>query len=228
MKLNIIQTIAISIFPFLSAITFHELAHAYMANLLGDKTAKLFDRLSFNPIKHIDTIGTIIFPLILLVTNSGIIFGWAKPIPINYNNLKNPNKDLALISIAGPISNLIMAILWGIIAKIFLILINKGFDQIIPLYLMGITGIIINISLMILNLLPLPMFDGEHIYINMFCKNNNNNRKTIISLFKEWTNSWIGTMLLIFIFYLLTNIIISYLISLAFLTIKAIFGLSHL
>lgn len=160
--LNIIQQIIIYALPILFAVTVHEVAHGFMASKLGDKTAKMLGRLTLNPIKHIDLIGTILVPLSLIILGSKVIFGWAKPVPINPQNLKKPRRDLALISIVGPFSNLFMAIFWAAIMKISLLLMQHGVQIAFPLVLMGNAGIVINLVLGVLNLIPIPPLDGGH------------------------------------------------------------------
>ncbi len=164
MDLNLIQKIAIWVLPVLFAITVHEVAHGWVARKLGDPTAMMLGRLTLNPVKHIDPIGTLLVPGILLVMNSGFLFGWAKPVPVTWENLKNPRRDMALVALAGPASNLVMAIMWALVAKMALIasgIFGSGVLQ--PLILMGVAGIQINIILMVLNLLPLPPLDGGRI-----------------------------------------------------------------
>ncbi|MDR1012348.1 MAG: site-2 protease family protein [Coxiellaceae bacterium] len=162
MQFTTIQMISIYILPVIFAITIHEAAHGYMAYLLGDKTALILGRLTLNPIKHIDIIGTIIVPLVLLLLG-GITLGWAKPIPIDPHNLSNRKGDLMLISIAGPVANFIMTIIWASIAKIAIILLANNFPGALAIGMMGIAGISINLMLMVLNLLPIPQLDGGYI-----------------------------------------------------------------
>lgn len=161
MHLSVIQKLSVYIIPLILAITMHEIAHAFVAKKRGDNTAQMMGRLSINPIHHIDLIGTVLFPLIGLLLG-GVIFGWAKPVPINYRNLRNLKQDLFFVSLAGPFSNLIMALLWALILKLSYYC-NNYFG--IPLNLMSQAGISINISLMILNLLPiLPLDGGRMLY----------------------------------------------------------------
>ena len=158
---SIIYDIATAAIPILFAITLHEVAHGWVANKLGDGTARMLGRLTVNPIKHIDPIGTIAVPL-LAVISAGIMFGWAKPVPVSTRNLKNPRKDMALIAIAGPVSNLLMAAFWVIIMKIALPMadsdgIGRGFSD------MAGIGIYFNLILFFFNLLPIPPLDGSKV-----------------------------------------------------------------
>lgn len=163
MELSLVQKIAVWILPVLFAITVHEVAHGWMALRLGDPTAKMLGRLTLNPFRHIDLVGTVVVPLVMLLLPGGFIFGWAKPVPVTWKNLRSPKRDMALVALAGPMANLLMAIAWGIIAKIgFMLVLTAPFlGQ--PMIYMGSAGILINIVLMVLNLLPLPPLDGGRI-----------------------------------------------------------------
>lgn len=166
---NIIQLIAIIILPLLFAITLHEAAHGWVASKLGDKTALMMGRVTLNPIKHIDPLGTVILPLIMLVVSKfTFAFGWAKPVPVNWQNLHHPRRDMALVAIAGPGANLLMALLWAAIAKICVVLGVGPTDTVVGaatlfFYNAGVFGISINIILMLLNLIPIPPLDGSRI-----------------------------------------------------------------
>lgn len=160
MELTIIQKIAIWAIPLIFAITLHEVAHGYVASLFGDQTARLSGRLSLNPMKHIDPVGTIALPLIMLAF-SNFIFGWAKPVPVDARNLRHPRRDMAIVALAGPLSNILMAFLWGLVAKVGIMTAHAGNLWLgEPLIYMGDAGIIINIVLAVLNLIPLPPLDG--------------------------------------------------------------------
>lgn len=159
---QIIQTISIWALPVLFAVTLHEAAHGYVAKLLGDTTAKMLGRLSVNPLRHIDPVGTVVVPLAMLVIG-GFIFGWAKPVPVNFNNLKHPRRDMAIVAFAGPLANFAMAILWALVMKIGLFYASVGGRFAEPVTLMGQAGMSINVSLLILNLLPLPPLDGGRV-----------------------------------------------------------------
>lgn len=161
---SIIQTIAIYAIPLIFAITIHETAHGYVARILGDNTAWMLGRLTLNPVKHIDPVGTILVPGALLIGGAitgmgGIIFGWAKPVPVNFRNLRNPKTDMIWVAAAGPLANLIQAILWAIYLKIIVML---GFEESFFIE-MGIAGISVNLVLMALNLIPIPPLDGGRI-----------------------------------------------------------------
>jgi Zn-dependent protease len=161
-QFNLIQTILIYAIPLLFAITLHEVSHGYVAYKLGDPTAKMLGRLTLNPIKHIDLIGTIVVPA-LTVWLGGFIFGWAKPVPITWRNLKHARRDMALVALAGPLSNFLMALLWGAVTKAGMMLDAHQIIAGVVLVAMGKIGIYVNCILMILNLLPLQPLDGGRI-----------------------------------------------------------------
>jgi len=165
-NLSTAQIILISIIPVLFAIVLHEVAHGWAAYKLGDRTAMMLGRLSLNPIKHIDPIGTILVPAVLIFT-VGFAFGWAKPVPIDWRNLKNPKRDTAFVAIAGPAANLGMALVWGLIAAIAAILPDSFaiFSQ--PLLNMAYIGIFFNVLLMVFNLIPIPPTDGGRIAVSL-------------------------------------------------------------
>ena len=157
---NIIQNIAIYALPVIFAITLHEAAHGYVAKHFGDLTAYAQGRVSLNPLRHIDLIGTILLPLMTLLLG-GILFGWAKPVPVNFSALRHPKQDMLWVALAGPGANLFMALVWAFIIKIGLALPESDFAR--PMILMGEAGIKINVILMVLNLLPLPPLDGGRV-----------------------------------------------------------------
>jgi Zn-dependent protease len=166
MDLSVPQQVSVSILPILFAITLHEVAHGWVASFFGDQTARLSGRLTLNPIKHIDLVGTIIVPIAMFIF-TGFIFGWAKPVPVDARNMRNPRWDMIVVSIAGPLSNLLMAFIWAGIAKGGLALATSApfFSQ--PLFLMGEVGILINVVFAVLNLLPIPPLDGGRVLMNL-------------------------------------------------------------
>jgi Zn-dependent protease len=161
---HLIQTIAIAALPILFAITLHEAAHGYVARYFGDMTAYREGRISLNPIRHIDPVGTILLPMLTLVLG-GVLFGWAKPVPVNFSALRHPKKDMLWVALAGPASNLFMALGWGLLFKLALIFQDNYFAE--PLMEMAQIGIRINIVLIALNMLPLPPLDGGRIAVSL-------------------------------------------------------------
>lgn len=161
-EINLLQKIVIYTIPILFAITVHEVAHGWIADKLGDHTARFMGRLTLNPIKHIDPIGTILVPA-LAVTLGGFIFGWAKPVPVDWRNLRNPKRDMALVAAAGPISNLLMALLWAGVIKLGIYLHQSGHEAGSLVALMGQIGVTINLILLVLNLIPIPPLDGSRV-----------------------------------------------------------------
>ena len=160
--LNKIQLFAVWVLPVLFAITVHEAAHGWMARRLGDATAEMLGRVTLNPLKHIDPIGTVVLP-VLLYYFSGFVFGWAKPVPVNWRNLNNPRRDMALVALAGPGANLLMAILWALVIKLGLLLWAHTQWLALPVVYMGGAGVLINTVLMALNLMPVLPLDGGRI-----------------------------------------------------------------
>jgi Zn-dependent protease len=170
MELNLVQVIAIYALPVLLAITLHEAAHGYVAMRLGDMTAYAAGRVSLNPIRHIDPVGTVALPLALLALaklfgGSGLLFGWAKPVPVNFANLRHPKRDMLWVAAAGPLSNLAMALLWALLAKASMSVPQSYIA--LPLALMGAAGVLVNLIFMVLNLLPLPPLDGGRILVSL-------------------------------------------------------------
>lgn len=161
---QLIQTVALAAIPVLFAITLHEAAHGYVAKHFGDMTAYQAGRISLNPLHHIDPFGTVLLPLLTLWMG-GILFGWAKPVPVNFAMLRNPKKDMLWVAIAGPASNLVMALGWAFFYKIGVTFPESYFAE--PLLGMAMWGIKINVVLMVLNLLPLPPLDGGRVAISM-------------------------------------------------------------
>ena len=164
MNRNIVYQIAVWLVPLIIAIVFHEVAHGLVARRLGDPTAEERGRLSFNPIKHVDLFGTVILPLILVVSHAGAIFGWAKPVPVNYARLRNPRRDMVLVALAGPGMNLLLAIVGAAILAATVSLsggARGGASAMVAAN--ALNFILINIFLGVFNLLPVPPFDGGHV-----------------------------------------------------------------
>jgi Zn-dependent protease len=165
-EFNFLQSLIIWVPPVLLAVTFHEVAHGWTALRLGDTTAWSQGRLSLNPLRHVDPVGTVLVPAILFFLG-GFIFGWAKPVPVNFHRLRHPKRDMAIVALAGPGANLAMMIGWAL-----LMLLGKALYQVmpglgLPLYLMGQAGILINIIVGVLNMLPVPPLDGSRVLMGV-------------------------------------------------------------
>jgi Zn-dependent protease len=169
MDLNInqlVQTLAIYALPVLFAITLHEAAHGYVARHFGDMTAHAQGRISLNPGRHIDLIGTIVVPLVILfLSGYKFLFGWAKPVPVNYSALRKPRQHMAWVAAAGPASNLAQALIWAALLKLAVIAPDNFFA--VPLRLMSEAGIVVNLVFMFLNLLPILPLDGGRILASL-------------------------------------------------------------
>ena len=158
-----IQQFSAALIPIIFAITVHEAAHGYAAKYFGDMTAHYLGRITLNPLKHIDLVGTIILPA-LTVMLGGILFGWAKPVPVNFSNLRNPKKNMMWVALAGPLSNLLMAIFWTFIYARLQVFPDSS---IFFLQVMALAGIQINLILMVLNMLPIPPLDGGRVAVSL-------------------------------------------------------------
>lgn len=163
MDLTYIQKIAIYALPVIFAITVHEAAHGFAARFFGDMTADRAGRITLNPLKHIDPIGTILLPALTLLVG-GILFGWAKPVPVDFSRLRNPKRDMLWVAAAGPASNFVMALFWALMIRLSVTSPNVYSE---PMALMGQAGVMINVVLMVLNLLPLPPLDGGRIAVSL-------------------------------------------------------------
>ena len=174
---ELIRAVSIFAIPVLFAITLHEAAHGYVARYFGDTTAAALGRISLNPARHIDPVGTLLVPILLLTLSGGsLLFGWAKPVPVNFSALRHPKQDMLWVAAAGPAANLVQALFWGLMLRLGL---WAGGDAdplgvgdrlhalAVPLVLMGAAGIIVNLGLMVLNLMPLPPLDGGRIVVSL-------------------------------------------------------------
>ena len=159
-----LETVALAVIPVVLAIALHEAAHGYVARIFGDQTAWMLGRVTLNPLKHVDPIGTIAVPGLLLLTGAPFLFGWAKPVPVNFGNLRNPKRDMIWVAGAGPLANFAMALLWAFLAQAAA---PSGMLDSDGLYRMAQIGISINLVLMVLNLLPIPPLDGGRIAVGL-------------------------------------------------------------
>ena len=188
---QLVQTVAIYALPVLFAITLHEAAHGYVARHFGDMTAHAQGRISLNPLRHVDLVGTLVVPLVILLLSSGkLLFGWAKPVPVNYSALRNPRPHMAWVAAAGPGANLVMALLWAVLLRAGIAISSRsdawlevaqshGAGRLVDVvvehgaggaeYLIGVSaaGIVVNLVLMLLNLLPIPPLDGGRIVTSL-------------------------------------------------------------
>lgn len=162
--LSLIQTVTIWILPVLLSITLHEAAHAWIASLCGDTTAKALGRLSMNPFRHVDPIGTILVPIsVAVLSGFHFVFGWAKPVPIDWRQLRRARLDVALVALAGPMSNLVMALIWGGCIKTGALIGPQTSMLALFLVMTGQAGVLINLVLGFLNLIPIPPLDGSRV-----------------------------------------------------------------
>ncbi|KAA3655189.1 MAG: site-2 protease family protein [Proteobacteria bacterium] len=166
----LISTVAIWALPVILAITLHEAAHGYVARYFGDPTADLAGRISLNPLRHIDPVGTILVPGAILLMSTlagagGMLFGWAKPVPVSFGRLRNPKADMLWVAAAGPGANLLMALAWAALLKVAIVAPESAYT--LPMAQMADAGIQINLILMLLNLLPIPPLDGGRIAVSL-------------------------------------------------------------
>jgi Zn-dependent protease len=165
-ELSLVQKLAVLALPVIFAVTLHEAAHGWVADRLGDHTARALGRVTLNPLKHIDPVGTVLVPLGMFAL-TGFMFGWAKPVPIDGRNLRRPRRDMALVAAAGPGANLLMALLWGLGIGLGQSLLQTSPWVAEPLIYMGAAGVLINVILMVLNLLPIPPLDGSRVVTSL-------------------------------------------------------------
>jgi Zn-dependent protease len=215
---SLLQTIAIYALPVLFAITLHEAAHGYVARHFGDMTAHAQGRISLNPIRHIDLVGTIAVPILILVASkllgsSGLLFGWAKPVPVNYSALRNPKRNMLWVAAAGPLSNLAMALAWALIFKMTDVLPVSAYTR--PLRLMGFAGMEVNIVLMLLNLLPILPLDGGRIVASLL--------PSRMAWQYAKLEPWGFPILLVLLFTSLLGIILDPMVRMSFGVIEAVF-----
>ncbi|MBF9264192.1 site-2 protease family protein [Paracidovorax cattleyae] len=164
---NLIQTILIYALPVLFAITVHEAAHGYAARHFGDNTALMMGRITLNPLKHIDPVGTILMPLLLYFATSGtFLFGYAKPVPVNFGHLRNPKRDMIWVALAGPASNFVQAVLWAVLLVMLVMLVGFGVDERFFME-MARAGVLVNLVMWAFNLFPLPPLDGGRILVGL-------------------------------------------------------------
>ncbi|HKJ70622.1 MAG TPA: site-2 protease family protein [Gammaproteobacteria bacterium] len=167
MELTIVQKVTAAVLPILFAITLHEVAHGWVARFFGDQTAQVMGRLSLNPIKHIDPIGTVALPAALLLLGSPYLFGWAKPVPVYFGNLRQPKRDMIWVALAGPGANALMGLFWTFVGGLGVALFAPSSMPYALLVAMGVYGILANTVLGLLNLLPIPPLDGGRVMVGL-------------------------------------------------------------
>jgi Zn-dependent protease len=213
---SLIQTLAIAALPVIFAITLHEAAHGYAARHFGDPTAWLQGRISLNPLRHIDLFGTILIPIAILLFSGGtFLFGYAKPVPVDFSRLKKPKQDMFWVAAAGPGANLFMALCWALLLKLSWVLPSSEYT--LPLAEMSKIGITVNCVLMVLNLLPLPPLDGGRIAVSLL-------PHALAWKFAR-IERWGFPILLVLLFTGILGAVMNPLVSLSARAIEAIFGL---
>ena len=213
----LIQTIAIAALPVVFAITLHEAAHGYAARHFGDPTAWQAGRISLNPLRHIDPVGTVLIPLLILLFSAGsFLFGYAKPVPVNFGRLRNPKQDMFWVALAGPAANLFMALVWAALLKLAWEMPVNDFT--VPLSEMSKLGVIINCVLMVLNLLPLPPLDGGRIAVSLL-------PYPLASKFAQ-LERWGFPILLLLLFTGVLGLVMSPLVQMLAGLIETLFGLN--
>ncbi|KTD06156.1 transmembrane protein [Legionella gratiana] len=218
LEFTLIQKVCIWAIPILLAITLHEAAHAFVAYRCGDTTAKMFGRLSLNPIRHIDPIGTVMIPLIVgILTQFNFVIGYAKPVPINWNQLRHPRRDMILVTLAGPFANIFMAFLWAGCYKISLMLNPSSSMPVLFLYATAQAGMLINLILAALNLLPIPPLDGSRVVSSLLRPRQ--------ALAYEKIEPYGFIILLILVFTGALGFILTPLINLGLISLSAIFNI---
>lgn len=185
-------SIIINFIPLILAIILHELAHRYAALKCGDDTARTYQRLSFNPLKHIDILGTIIIPALLLFSKTGFVFGWAKPVPVNFNKLRHPQRDTVIVASAGILANIVIALISSLLLKLIILIPHQLTSGILTLFMLNM--VIFNIVLAIFNSLPFPPLDGSKILLGW---SNNPKIQKLLNSYKE------GTLFIIFIIFII-------------------------
>lgn len=217
-ELSIIQQACIWALPVLLAITLHEAAHAYVANRCGDTTAKMFGRLSLNPLRHIDPVGTILIPILVgVLTSFNFVIGYAKPVPINWTQFRHPKRDMILVTLAGPFANLFMAFLWGGCFKIATYMHPETSMAGLFLLMSARAGMIVNLVLAILNLLPLPPLDGSRVVSSLLPPRQ--------AMVYEKIEPYGFFILILLMFTGILNAIMTPFINIGLLTLRAIFQL---
>lgn len=213
---SLIQTLAVAALPVIFAITLHEAAHGYAARHFGDPTAWQMGRISLNPLRHIDLMGTIVIPVtILLFSGGSFLFGYAKPVPVDFSRLRDPKKDMFWVAAAGPGANLFMALCWAVVLKLAWVMPNNDFT--IPLTEMSKIGVAVNCVLMVLNLLPLPPLDGGRIAVSLL-------PHSLAWKFAQ-LERWGFPILLLLLFTGILGAVMDPLVSFAMRLIESIFGL---